>query len=107
MKQDTACSYCDSLNGGHTMACQARHEGKPKPEQVQVAVTHSTKKVSLEEQMMEAQEILQDLEKDKLKGLIGLLEDHKVFFGGSLGEYELAFCVGEGLWNLLKSGERQ
>lgn len=37
-KEDTRCSYCDSLNGGHTMACQSRHIDKPNPKQESVRV---------------------------------------------------------------------
>jgi hypothetical protein len=35
-KPDTQCAACGSLNGGHTMACQAIHEGREKPAQTQV-----------------------------------------------------------------------
>jgi len=34
---DTKCEYCDSWNGGHTMACSARYMGKQKPRQIPVS----------------------------------------------------------------------
>jgi len=34
MNDATKCEYCDALNGGHTMACQARHLDGQKPKQI-------------------------------------------------------------------------
>lgn len=34
--EHTMCAYCNSINGGHTLACQAIHADSDKPKQVPI-----------------------------------------------------------------------